>query len=90
MPKTKGAVNKEPPRTIFADSIASKPPQCRVFACVRDKKLGIRQDCCFYCPEKSDCYSPCLNKPDRCGLLVIPRSKESDQNADSDDTESVP
>ena len=86
MSKTKGAVNKLPPKTIFADSIAAKPPQCAVFACVQDKKLAIRQDCCFYCPDKGSCYSPCLNNPDRCGLLVIPRTKGDDDSAAGQDS----
>lgn len=80
MAKTKGAVNRHPPRTIFSDCISPKPPQCRVFACVYDKKNGIRQNCCFYCPGKDECYSPCLNHPDRCGMLVIPQPKGDDKN----------
>ena len=80
MSRTKGAMNKHPAMTIFEDCIATKPPQCRVFACVQDKRLGIRQDCCFYCPQKDDCFNPCLNNPDACGLLVIPQVKGDESN----------
>ena len=36
MPRLKGSPNREAAGTIFEDSIAKKPPQCRVLTCTRD------------------------------------------------------
>ena len=37
---------------------------CDYFKCSRHKNL-----CCYDCPDKSKCESPCLNHPRKCGLV---------------------
>lgn len=37
---------------------------CGYFKCSTHKNL-----CCYDCPDKSKCESPCLNHPHKCGLV---------------------
>lgn len=78
MPRTKGAANRASAGTIYEDSIAKKPPQCRAMTCAKDYRSS---KCCYFCRKKYACSWPCLNHPLDCGLLVIPRQrKRGDRN----------
>lgn len=37
---------------------------CGYFKCNTHKNL-----CCYDCPDKSKCESPCMNHPNKCGLV---------------------
>lgn len=82
MPRLKGSPNREAAGTIFEDSIAKKPPQCRVLTCTRDYRSA---KCCYFCSRKYACSWPCLNHPSDCGLVVIPRKRQSPKKGDDAD-----
>lgn len=73
MPRIRGTANRNPAGTIFEDSIAKKPPQCRVLSCTKDYRSAR---CCYFCRHKYACSWPCMNHPSDCGLLVIPRKRQ--------------
>ena len=82
MARLRGTANREPAATIFEDTIAKKPPQCRVLTCTRDYRSAR---CCYFCHHKYACSWPCVNHPSDCGLLVIPRKRQKPQKGDAQD-----
>ena len=82
MPRVKGTAGRRGAGTIFRDTIARKPPQCRVMTCTRNY---LSSKCCYFCRHKYACSWPCVNHPSDCGLLVIPRKRKKPQEGDAQD-----
>lgn len=82
MPRVKGTAGRRGAGTIFRDTIARKPPQCRVMTCTRNY---LSSKCCYFCRHKYSCSFPCLNHPCDCGMLVIPtQQKRGDKDERKD------